>query len=96
MDIKNKTFWKALYTYIRYVYPDIRAFCYFESNMPAMDKIYHLSNRTKLDIERSCEILNENDMFGTIEENSDGLEFELTEVFGPEVNNAISANTISS
>ena len=60
-----------------------------------MDKIYHLSNRTTLAIERSCEMLNYDDMFGSIERNRCGLEFELTEVFGPEFNNASPANTMS-
>ena len=38
----------------------------------------------------------ENDLFGPIEGNIDGLEFELTEVFGSKVNNASPANTIAS
>ena len=62
--------------------------------MPEMDKIHHLSNCTTLAIERSCEMLKDGDMFVPIEGNSDGLEFELTEIFGPEVNNASPANTI--
>ena len=41
-------------------------------------------------------MLNDDDLFGPIEGNSDGLEFELTEVFGPEVNNVSPANTITS
>ena len=95
MDTKNKTFWKALYTLFKSVYPSIRDFCYCKSNVPAMDNIYHLSNRITLDIVRSCEMLNNDDLFGPIERNSDGLEFELTEVFGPEVNNCIPANTVA-
>ena len=96
MDIGNKTFWKALYTFLRSVYPFIRALRCFDSNVPAMEKIYHLSKHTTLAIGRSCEMLNDDDLFGYIEGNSDGLEFELTEVFGPEVNNSSSKNTISS
>ena len=61
-----------------------------------MDKIYHLSNRTILGIERSYEILNNDDMFGPIEGNSDGLEFELTEFLGPDINNVSPENTIAS
>ena len=41
-------------------------------------------------------MFNYDDMFGHIEGNSDGLEFERTEVFVPDVNNASPANTISS
>ena len=41
-------------------------------------------------------MLNDDDLFGSIQGNSDGLEFELTEFFGPEVNNASPANTIAS
>ena len=75
IDIENRTIWKALYPLLRSVYPAIRAICYCDYNVPAMYNIYHLSNRTKLAIERSCEILNDDDMFGPIEGNSDGLEF---------------------
>ena len=42
MDIENKTFWKALYTLLRSVYPAVRAVCYCVSSVPAKDKIYHL------------------------------------------------------
>ena len=96
MDIENKTFWMSLYTLLRSVYPSIRALCYCESNVPAMDKIYHLYNCTTLAIEKSCENLNDDDLFGPIDGNSDGLEFERTEVFFPEVNNARRSNTITS
>ena len=60
-----------------------------------MDMTYHLSNRTTLAIEMSCEMLNGDYLFDSIEGNNDGLEFELTEVFGSEVNNASPANNIS-
>ena len=40
-------------------------------------------------------MLNDDDLFGPIEGNSDGLEFELTEFFGPEVNYVINSNTIA-
>ena len=60
-----------------------------------MEKIYHLSNCTSLATERSCEILNDDYLFGPIEGNSDSLEVELTEVFGPEVNNAGPTNIIT-
>ena len=96
MDIENKTFWKALYTLLRSVYSAIRDLRYCDSNVPAMEKIYHLSNRTTLAIERSCEMLKDEDLFGSIEGNNDGLESELTEIFGSEVNNASPANNISS
>ena len=83
MDIENETFWKALYTLLRSVYPSIRALRYCDSDVTAMDKIYHLYNRKTLSIYRSFDILNDYDLFGPIEGNSDGLEFELIEVFGP-------------
>ena len=50
-----------------------------------MEKIYHLYNLTTLDIERSYEMLNDDNLFGPIEGKSDGIEFELTEVFGPKL-----------
>ena len=61
-----------------------------------MDKIYNLSNHTTLAIYRSCEMFNDDDMFGPIEGNSDALEFEITEFFGPKVNNSSPSNTIAS
>ena len=39
MDIKNKTFWKDLYTLLIYLYPVIRALRYCDSNVSAMEKI---------------------------------------------------------
>ena len=48
MDNESNTFWKVLYTLLRSVYPAIRYLCYCDSKMPAMDKIYHLSNRSDL------------------------------------------------
>ena len=41
-------------------------------------------------------MLNNDDLFGPIEENIDDLESELTEFFGPEVNNSSPANIIDS
>ena len=40
-------------------------------------------------------MLNGDVLFGPIDRNSDGLEFELTEVFGPEVNNSSPTKTIA-
>ena len=58
MDIKNKTFWKALYNLLRTVYPAIQALRYCDYDVLVMDNIYHLSNHTTLAIERSCDMLN--------------------------------------
>ena len=49
-----------------------------------MDKIFHLSYRTTCAIERSCEKLNDADLFGPIHGDID-LEREQIEVFGHEV-----------
>ena len=75
MDIENKTFWKAIYILLRSVYLAIRDLRYCDSNMPTMDNIFHLYNRITLAIQSSCDILNDDDLFGPIEGNSDGLEF---------------------
>ena len=84
MDIKDKAFWKALYTLLRAIFPAIQALQYCDSNTPVMNKIFHLSYRTTCAIERSCGMLNDADLFGPIHGDSD-LEREQIEGFGPEV-----------
>ena len=81
IDIEDKTFWKAIYALLRAVFPALRALRYRDGNTPAMDKIYHLSHRTSIAIEKSCENFNDIDLFGPIEGNSDDLAIEEDEVF---------------
>ena len=82
IDISNEVFWKALYALCKAVFPAIRALRYCDSNTPAMDKIYLLTHRTRLAIEKSAESLNDSSLFGSF--NLDNLEEELAEVFEEE------------
>ena len=74
-----------MHTFVLATFLALRALCYCDSNIPAMDKIFHLSHRTTLAIERLCDFLNNADLFGTYYGTSDCLEFEETEVFGTAV-----------
>ena len=50
-----------------------------------MEKLFHLSHRTTLAIERLCYCLNDVDIFFTYDGTSDCLGFEETAVFGTTV-----------
>ncbi len=58
-DIKEENFWKCMYILIRAVFPALRALWYCDSNMPCMDKLFHLSHRTTVAIEDSLVDLND-------------------------------------
>ena len=94
-DIENKVFFKALYTLVRAVFPALRALRYCDSNTPAMDKIFHLSHRTTMAIEKSIASLNDVDLFGAFSDEDESLNAEASEIFGEEVNNRY-ANLIDS
>ena len=82
IDIEDKTFWKALYTLLRALYPSIRALRYCDSNKPAMDKIAFLVERTTQAITRSCSLLDDRILFRDIGETDSNLQFEENDVFG--------------
>lgn len=44
-DIDNKVFWKAIYILLRAVFHALKMLRYCDSNIPAMDKIFHLIKR---------------------------------------------------
>ncbi len=44
-DIENEVFWKAIHILLQAVFPALKALCYCDSNVPTMDKIYHLVKR---------------------------------------------------
>ncbi len=65
-DIKDDKFWKCIYMLLRAVFPALRLLCYCNKSKPAMDKIFFLSHRTTLALERSEEFLNNRNLFGSL------------------------------
>ena len=85
-DIQDSNFWKAIYNLFnlcRAVFPALRLLRFCDSNVPAMDKVYHLTRRTSVAISRSLDALNDKDLFPRSgSANREGLEIEAGEVFG--------------
>ena len=81
-DILNEDFWKALYILSRAVYPAIRALRYCDANEPAMDKIYYLSHRTSVALEKSIPLLNNSHLFSDLDlEDGTQVAFEMDQIF---------------
>ena len=82
-DVMNKKYFKAMYTLLRAVFSALRLLRYCDSNTPAMDKVYMLSHRTTVAIEKSVEALNDEELFGDAEGmDSSYFEEEAQEVYG--------------
>ena len=86
-DIKNPMFWRAIYVLLRAVFPAIRCLRFCDSNKPAMDKIFYLVHCTTGAIDRSIEMLNDYDVFGSFDVNEvpEDLRDESAQVFGEEI-----------
>ena len=80
-DIKDKTFWQAMCALSRAVYPVIRVLRHCDSNTPAMDKVFMLSNRCLQAITKSTGDLNDTNIFPT-RADMEGLGVEEFQVFG--------------
>ena len=65
-DIKDDKFWKCIYILLRAVFPALRLLCYCDKNKPSMDKIFFLSHRTTVALEKSEEFLNDKTLFGAL------------------------------
>lgn len=85
LDIEDPSFWKAIYTILRAVFPALRALRYCDSNTPAMDKIYMLAQRTSDAIDKSVEVLNDPALLRSFTPEGDDLNVELIEIYGAEV-----------
>jgi hypothetical protein len=48
------------------VFPGLKALQYWDSNTPCMDKIYYLSHRTTVAIEKLQDDLNDESLFGSL------------------------------
>ncbi len=46
-DIEDEVFWKAIYILLRTVFPALKALRYCDSNIPTMDKLFHLVKRAE-------------------------------------------------
>ena len=63
-DIKDDKFWKCCYIVLRAVFPALKLLRYCDKSTPAMDKIFYLSHRTTIALEKSEEFLNDEALFG--------------------------------
>ena len=69
-DIKNDKFWKCMYVVLRAVFPALRLLRYCDKSTPAMDKIFYLSHRTTIALEKSEEFLNDEALFGDMKKDA--------------------------
>jgi hypothetical protein len=65
-DIKDNKFWKCIYILLHAVFPALRLLRYCDKSQPAMDKIFFLSHRTTLALNKSEEFLNNKSLFGSL------------------------------
>ena len=63
-DIKDDKFWKCCYIVLHAVFPAPKLLRYCDKSTPAMDKIFYLSHRTTIALEKSEEFLNDEALFG--------------------------------
>ncbi len=65
-DINDENFLKCMYILLCAVFPALRALWYRDSSTPCMDKLYYLSHRTTVAIEKSLDDLNDKSLFGSL------------------------------
>jgi hypothetical protein len=72
-DITDEMFWKRICIVLRAVFPALRLLRYCDKSVPAMDKMYYLSHRTTIALEKSVSDLNDESLFGdmTLDSNLD-------------------------
>ena len=72
-----------MYTLLRAVFSALRLLHYCDSNTPAMDKVYMLSHRMTVAIEKSVKVLNDEELCGDAKGmDSSYFEEEAQEVYG--------------
>ncbi len=69
-DIKDNKFWKCVYLLLHAVFPALRLLCCCDKSKPPFDKIFFLSHRTTLALEKSEEFLNDRKLFGSLRSDS--------------------------
>jgi hypothetical protein len=65
-NIKDDKFWKSIYILLCDVFPALRLLHYCNKNKPAMDKIFFLSHRATVALEKSEEFMNDKTLFGAL------------------------------
>jgi len=81
-DIKDEKFWKCIYVVLRAVFPALCLLRYCDKSTPAMDKIYYLSHRTTIALEKSEEFLNDEALFGEMSNSCNFLYRERSDLGG--------------
>ena len=81
IDIMDDIFWRALFCLSRAVFLAVRVLRYCDSDIPDMDKLYHLASRTSKAIEKLIVDLNNTELFGPLLL-SDGLRMEENKIYG--------------
>jgi hypothetical protein len=76
-----------MYILLHAVFPALGALWYCDSNMPCMDKLYYLSHRTTVAIEKSQDDLNDKSLFGSLKTDRNLIE-ESYIVLGSNLNNS--------
>jgi hypothetical protein len=69
-DIKDNKFWKCIYILLCVVFPALRLLRYCDKSQPAMEKIFFLSHRTTLALDKSEEFLNDKSLFDSLKSDS--------------------------
>ena len=69
-DVKDEKFWKCIYIILCAVFPALRLLCYCDKNKPTMDKIFFLSHRTTVALNKSEALLNNKLLFGALKSES--------------------------
>jgi hypothetical protein len=69
-DIKVDKFWKCIYLLVSAVFPTLRLLRYCNKSKPVMDKMFFLSHRTTLSLEKLEVFLNNRNLFGSLRSDS--------------------------
>ncbi len=69
-DIKDNKFWKCVYLLVCAVFPTLRLLRYCDKSKSATDKMFFLSHRTTLALEKSEKFLNDRNLFGSLRSDS--------------------------
>ncbi len=85
--ISRTFFLKCMYILLCAVFPALRALWYCNSNTPCMDKLYYLSHRTTVELDKSQDDLNKKSLFGSLKTDRNLIE-EGNIVLGSNLNNS--------
>ncbi len=81
--LEDEVFLKAIYVLLQEVFPALKAQRYCDSNVPAMDKIFHLVKRADDAILKAAQELDDETIFGLCRPaNLSDCEDEMEEIYG--------------